>query len=401
VTTSRLVEIPGEEARLRRKIRRHFKKLNFTKGCDGQLVPPGLDKQAYRDMHSHQRIAKLTENRIWIENNAGKLIHHFASGSEVNAKKILPRIEVIKASTWQSNLFRLASYYLRVPISEGYGRRMRFLVWDDSNEKLIGIFALGDAVFNLKARDEFIGWDHNRRSEALVNLMDAYVLGAVPPYNTILGGKLIASLIQTREVVNEFHSKYHDSVGLISGESKKARLAAVTTTSALGRSSVYNRLALEGKPIFIPIGYTSGWGHFHISNELFVELRNFLKSVGYDDFDSHDYGQGPNYRFRIVKKAFSILGMRPSLAKHGLNREVFFCPIATNALKLLRGESSKVSYSGLSTIKNRSRSALNRWVIPRTERMPLYRDWHRETFLSLVSLDENSGENVEAQGVAK
>ena len=82
--------------------------------------------------------------------------------------------------------------------------------------------------------------------------MDAYVLGAVPPYNTLLGGKLIASLARTSDVVEAFDAKYRDSVGIISNKQKKARLAAITTSSALGRSSIYNRLKLGGHLIFEP-----------------------------------------------------------------------------------------------------------------------------------------------------
>jgi hypothetical protein len=32
----------------------------------------------------------------------------------------------------------------------------------------------------------------------------------------------------------------------------------------MGRSSVYNRLKLSGIMYFKSIGYTGGWGHFHI-----------------------------------------------------------------------------------------------------------------------------------------
>ena len=66
---------------------------------------------------------------------------------------------------------------------------MRFLVRDRSNDKLIGIFALGDPVFNLKARDEWIGWDVNDRRDRLVHVMDAFVVGAVPPYAQLAQGR--------------------------------------------------------------------------------------------------------------------------------------------------------------------------------------------------------------------
>ena len=56
----------------------------------------------------------------------------------------------------------------------------------------MGIIAIGAPVFNLSARDNLIDWNVKARSERLVNVMDAYVLGAVPPYNTLLGGKLVA-----------------------------------------------------------------------------------------------------------------------------------------------------------------------------------------------------------------
>lgn len=385
-----IIQIPSEDARLRRKIRSHFKLLGFTKGPDGELVLPGLDKQSYRDMHAHQRDTGLAANKEWIDRHASKLIQHFASGADLDVEKIRPRLEVVQSKTWQSDLFRLATYYWRIPISEGYGRRMRFLVWDGYHEKLIGIFALGDAVFNLKARDEFIGWDHHRRAKGLINLMDAYALGAVPPYNMLLGGKLIASLIQTREVANAFQTKYHDSIGIISGERKNARLVAVTTTSALGRSSIYNRLRIGDESIFRSIGYTSGWGHFHISDALFDDFRKYLESIRDDYANAHQYGQGPNFRLRVVRKVLTKLGMNPDLARHGLAREVFFCPLATNAIQVLRGEHKQVRYSGLPTVEQRANAALTRWVLPRADRRPEFRDWRQMDFLQEIDPDRKS-----------
>lgn len=376
-----VIALPGDEARLKRKVRAHFKRLGFLKAPDGTLLPPNLDKQSYRDMHAHQRDSRLDANRAWIDDRAGPLIKHFASGADLDVARITPRIEVVRSGTWQSNLFRLASYYWRIPISEGYGRRLRFLVWDDHHSKLIGLFALGDAVFNLRARDEFIGWDHHRRVDAMVNLMDAYALGAVPPYNMLLGGKLIASLVRTQDVVKTFQAKYHDSVGVISGQSKHARLVAVTTTSALGRSSLYNRLRIGDQSIFYSIGSTSGWGHFHISDELFEDLRGYLRSVGDSYADSHGYGQGPNYRLRLIRKALVLLGLDPDMARHGLTREVFFCSLASNALQFLRGDHKRVRYDQLPTVQEMGQAAMARWVVPRAERRPEFRLWQRERFI--------------------
>jgi len=207
----------------------------------------------------------------------------------------------------------------------------------------------------------------------------------------LLGGKLIASLIQTREVANAFQTKYHDSVGIISGERKNARLVAVTTTSALGRSSIYNRLRIGDESVFRSIGYTSGWGHFHISDALFDDFRKYLESIGDEYAGTHNYGQGPNYRLRVVRKVLTMLGMDPDLARHGLAREVFFCPLATNAMQVLRGEHKQVRYSGLPTVEQRANAALTRWVLPRADRRPEFRDWRQMDFLQEIASDRESG----------
>ncbi len=289
MSSSKVITIPGEAAHLKRKIRGHLASLGFTKDRAGRLVPPGMDKEHYREMHAHQRKSRILENKIWIDKHAPALLKYFATGSELDVKKIRPTIEIVRGDTWQSNLFRLATYYWRIPISQGYGRRIRFLVWDEYHDKLIGIFALGDAVFNLRARDAYIGWDHPRRSSALVNLMDAYALGAVPPYNMLLGGKLIASLIPTKEVVETFKEKYQDSVGIITGERKNPDLVAVTTTSALGRSSMFRLYEEEGEELpksdakrlsrSCLIHLFSVYAEFNASQKPAVEVRLILAAL--------------------------------------------------------------------------------------------------------------------------
>ena len=260
--------------------------------------------------------------------------------------------------------------------------KVEISVWDDNNEKLIGLLALGDAVFNLKVRDEVIGWDHKRRADALVNMMDAYVLGAVPPYNFLLGGKLIASLLRTVEIVKAFREKYQDSTGVISKQKKYAQLAAISTSSALGRSSIYNRVKLDGRLILEPIGYTSGWGHFHFSDELFEEMREYLKYKADRYANAHNFGNGPNWRIRVIRRTLSLLGMDPDLARHGFTREVFFCPVANNAVAFLRGDDPCLQYSDLLDVKSVSRLALNRWVLPRASRVSDHVVWRSEQFLT-------------------
>lgn len=382
--TGTIITLSAREARLKRQIRRHLHDLGFHKAPNGKLQPPSLDKDAYRRFHLGLRQEKLDANKTWLESHQAGLVKWFANGESIIPGDIRPELEVIKGGTWQSDLFRFASLYWQVPVSNGYGRRLRFLVWDRGHNKLIGIFALGDAVFNQAARDAYIGWDHHRRSQSLVNLMDAYVLGALPPYSHLLGGKLVASLVRTKEVVETFNEKYGDAIGVISGAKKSAKLVAVTTTSALGRSSIYNRHKLSGRFIFEPIGFTSGWGHFHFSGEIFQELRDYLVHVGDDYADGFEFGSGPNWRIRVIRRALARLEMDTTLARHGFVRQVFIAKIANNAEAVLRGERKQILYDDLPSVEAASLSALERWVIPRAQRDPRYLGWCVDDLLATI-----------------
>lgn len=374
------------EANLKRKIRTHLKKLGFARSKDGALEPPASSKEAVRALHQEQRKALLRERRSFLSEAVPKLSKYFANGDEIDPSKVIPRLEAIDAGTWQSDLFRLASLTWSVPVSAGFGRRLRYLVWDDSNQKLIGIIALGDPVFNLRVRDNLIGWNAKDRGKRLVNILDAYVLGAVPPYNMLLGGKLVSCLVRSKEIRDDFLARYGATRGIISKKKKAARLVMVTTSSSLGRSSVYNRLKLNEQKYFEPIGYTQGWGHFHIPESLFIELRAYLRRKKHKYVDGHRFGEGPNWRLRTIRAALDELGFTADLLKHGIGREVFACLLASNAKNILSGKAKRAVYKNLLSAKEVGLLARDRWLVPRAATRPEYKDWHRDQLLELLSL---------------
>ena len=79
--------------------------------------------------------------------------------------------------------------------------------------------------------------------------MDAYVVGAVPPYSQLIGGKLVAALMASTEVKQVYERKYMGQQTVIRKKKNRSRLVLLTTTSALGRSSIYNRLLLQSRTI--------------------------------------------------------------------------------------------------------------------------------------------------------
>lgn len=380
----RVVPLLTLESQIKRGLRRHLRSLGFGRDDQGRLTPPSGNKDTVRFLHSEQRRERLEAENQFVTSEWPTLRRYFADGADVDPGRIRPRLELIDSDSWQSRLFRLASLTWSVPVSQGYGRRMRFLIWDDFNGKLIGLLALGDPVFNLSVRDKYIDWNSDQRRERLVNVMDAYVLGAVPPYNRLLGGKLIASLVRSQEVRDAFTRRYAGTTGIISMKKKKPALVLVTTTSALGRSSLYNRLRLGGAVLFKPIGFTQGWGHFHVPHSTFDLIRQYLKRKRHSYASGFRFGDGPNWRLRAMRLALTLIGMRPELLCHGVRREVYVCELATNAKAILRGRHKRARYTDLLTVEQISDLARERWIEPRATRCPDYQLHRKDSILELL-----------------
>jgi hypothetical protein len=161
-------------SRIKRKLRNHLRELGFARTNTGELIPPDNSKDRYRTLHSQHRAQRLDSSMLLVEQCWPKFSHYFASGLDLHPHQIKPRLEVVHGCTWQSDLFKLASLTWSVPVSNGYGRRLRFLVWDDSNGKLLGLIALTDPIFNLSTRDAEIGWNSEDRRKRLIHMMDAH-----------------------------------------------------------------------------------------------------------------------------------------------------------------------------------------------------------------------------------
>ena len=374
---------PIDRDLLRSEIQRHLEAI----GLNGEHSPGLLSKDAIRQIHRFHREAAQQRIRRALGDKTDLFLEEIANGDEVDPANIRPELVEARSDARTGDIFRFASLLWSIPVSQGYGRRLRYLVKDRTNGKLIGIFALGDPIFNLRVRDEWIGWNQADRRERLVNLMDAYVVGAVPPYADLLGGKLVASLIASEEVGTKFQERYGGRKGLISGKHKRARLTLVTVTSALGRSSMYNRLKLmpksqskTDKPVveLLRLGATTGYGHFQITHDLFSQLRAVLQEDGHKYADGHQFGDGPNWRIRVARIGLQSLGLNADeVLKHGIRREVYAIPIARNARAFLAGRDEEPTFDYM-PVDEIADLARNRWLVPRGERKPSYRQFRRE-----------------------
>jgi hypothetical protein len=347
---------------LRERIDQELTLAGFIVRPNSLELPQGDAKNVYRKLHSEQRLEKLKASEKTIRRWEDHFIHSLADIDQIDLEKINPVVRPVD-SAQDRGLFNYASLTWSVPVSKGFGRRTYFLVEDEQNGKLIGIFALGDPVYNLSVRDKRIGWDQHQKAHGLYNVFDAFVCGSIDPYRQILGGKLIAMMACSDEVVETLREKYHGRVTNISKTVKDSRPALITVTSALGRSSIYNRLKFNDRYILKSQGYTKGFGHFQFSPQLFADLLEVAKD--HPRYSGAEFGAGANWKIRTLRQALFMIGASNKYIQHGLTREVFMGELATNTFEFLRGETGDLDYFSASQI-DVTEYWKRRWLIPRS-----------------------------------
>jgi hypothetical protein len=252
-------------------------------------------------------------------------------------------------------------------------------VFDENNNKLIGLFGLGDPVYAMKPRDQWIGWDQQTKAERLYHVMDAFVLGAVPPYSYLLGGKLIAMLTLSNEVRTAFRKKYSKRASVIRKVERPPFLALLTTTSALGRSSIYNRIRINGFSYWKSLGFTKGSGEFHFSNGVYEKVFEFAENNCQPTAKHPAWGSGFRNKREVIKKCLASVGLPTDLLYHGICREIFAAPLGSESIRFLRGEVSRPRFYDWS-VKYLSDEFIRRWLISRAESNMDYRHYNRDDF---------------------
>lgn len=376
-TTRKSGEMQSTE--LKKNLLRSLRSQGFEIASDGRISSSApVDKNAVRRLHESSRNASIEKARGGLQRHEGRLLGRFANGSEVEPARISPLLLEIESGSEEELLFRYARLHWSIPISAGYGRRLRYLVIDENNERLIGIIGLGDPVFSIRPRDHWIGWDRLAKSDRLRHVMDAFVLGAVPPYSELLCGKLVAALATSTEVRTAFSRKYRNKDSLISSRSFDGRLALLTTTSALGRSSIYNRLKLDDRLLYQPIGFTAGSGEFHFSNGVYRDILDYATANLEPTAKNSRWGSGWRSRREVVRRTLRELGLQPDMVYHGIRRELYVAPLAANSREFLRGDHSRLRWYRTSA-DDLFAHFRSRWLLPRAERDLRFRAFEAES----------------------
>lgn len=345
-----LIQAQASEEKVKLLLIRDLFRVNWRKELSRRtlrIFPPIFyDKEIIKQSMSISRQEILNKNREWINKHIDLAKKNLAKGRDVLKSAILPRIELCKNQK-QHDIFRILRYYWSSPYSEYIGRRIRLLVRDDGidGSPVIGIAAIGSSIIHISDRDEWVGWNKETRTNNIIYIMDAYVLGALPPYNYLLGGKLMSYILASNEVRKIYKEKYRDQRTIIRRR-KADDCVCLFTTSLYGNGSQYNRIKFKNRLLYIPIGYTTGYGTLHISNETFVAMQQLL--IEKSCVIMNRFGDGPNWRMRVIRSACEIIGFDSDvLLHHSFKRGIYAVPLAKNFRPFLLGKTHKPVYYNL------------------------------------------------------
>jgi hypothetical protein len=309
-----------------------------------EVFPPEFyDKETIKMTMLNKREEIISNNRKWINKHIEFARKNLANGYDVLTSKIEPIFEVCETRN-QHSLFRIFRYYWSSPYSDYVGRRIKLLIRDKGlpNKPVIGIAALGSPIIHIPERDDFIGWSKSVRTKNLIYTMDAYVIGALPPYNYLLGGKLISYILASEELRRIYREKYKEKVTIINKRTSNS-LIGIFTTSLYGRSSQYNRLKFNDTILYQEIGHTKGYGTLHLSEETIQEMVKLLKSRNIQV--NHSFGDGPSWVMRVIRTAGDLLDFNSDyLLQHSFKRRIYFIPLAKNFREVLNDQTRKPVY---------------------------------------------------------
>lgn len=188
------------------------------------------------------------------------------------------------------------------------------------------------------------------------SILEITTCGAIDPYGRLLGGKLVALLLLSPEVADDYRKRYGDRASIISSQLKNEErrkdctLVWLNTTSLYSMgSSQYERLRLPSGTIseqqpeitFQHIGDTVGYGTVQFSDatakavQAALEERHQFRSI------NSIFGEGFSPKFRKFRDGMAMLGFNPEiLMRHDQQRRVYAARIWQGADSFLRGEDS-------------------------------------------------------------
>jgi len=366
------------EKRLRNELLHALTKQGFK--YNPHLRPKNNSKNGIRTIHKYSRIEKLRLHSNFLIDTKKTVKDYAIDGSELNPEEIQLELRQVEPNSLESEIFlwwNLA--WWSVPYEHPIGRQMRYIIWDKTHDSPFGLIGLQSPPLKISVRDKYLGIPNEELDYWLNMSLYGQRVGALPPYNDLLGGKLVAMALTSNEIREDYSKKYHGRKTLMNKRVMPAKLLFVTTTSAYGRSSMYERIRYYDETIGEFLGFTAGAGTFYIPDKLYPKLLKYLKSLGYDA--QRGYGTGPSRKLKFIDIALRKLGIKRS-ARYGIKRGFYLFSHVANIKQVIKENSRPRWYDR--PFDKMQDFWLERYAIPRAERKQDFRKFKFNRFSDSV-----------------
>lgn len=335
-------------------------------------------KQTYKNVQMKAKQVQVTEHRNSLLRFTDTARKFCLDGRDIDPEKIDLELRQVEQGTFESKLFFWWNLmWWSMPYQASYGRRMRFILWDKHHDIPFGMFLLQSPLLRMKARDEYLDI-HNKEVDIWANQsMSAQRIGAIPPYNELIGGKMTALAMTSNEIRHAYSKKYKNKRTVMKNRILESRLLFITTTGAFGKSSMYDRLKYYREPAATPIGQTTGVGTFHIPHHIVRDIYDMLRRNNINT--ATGYGHGPSRKIQLLKRGFAQLGLS-GFYQHGIHRKVYLFPLARNLHDVIGLGRRPLWYDR--PFDDVVRFWHERWCMPRSKRTDAWRRFDKDSFFA-------------------
>lgn len=220
------------------------------------------------------------------------------------------------------------------------------------------------------------------------NVMEIITCGAVAPYQHLLGGKLVAMLMASPQVVQDIERRYEAKVSLIASGmagrpmTRTPALSVLTTSSlyAVG-SAQYNRVRIPGEVVggqgeirYQRVGITDSFGTVQFASDTTASLAAAARLANSGRLVNNLFGEGMSPKLRSLRQGLEALGLKPGeYLRHHAPRLLYAVPLVSNAEDILLGLAARPRYilpvtgSGEDTTRAIAAYWAGRWLTGRLQ----------------------------------
>jgi len=257
------------------------------------------------------------------------------NNEELTIKEITnlePIVVVVNTEPLERLWTTLRYYCSSAEYNQAPGRFIKFLMMDKVSDKVLGICSIASDVISISDRDKFIGWTpENKLKDKMLRhtAIGTTIVPTQPFGSNFLGGKLIAALVTSEVVRNEWENPS-------TGDSNPGKLVGMTTTSLYGGFSMYNSLKW-----WKPVGMTKGKIAIKPYEKGYENWHWWLKQHMKDDYDKamtqKEGVSGPvtGAKNRVLAMIFKACGIKQSDFQHGYLRGVYYSCFYENTKEFL------------------------------------------------------------------